>query len=212
MLGGLVSAVAGPIVGGLLGMQGARDQNQSSAKEAQKNRDFQERMSNTQHQRQVTDLRAAGLNPILSANSGAGTPSGSTAQVVNEMEPAISTAKQAAMIKNQLEQQKENIKLTKQQENTTYFQGMKNAVDANLGREMIKNARRTNDQIHAQTKFIQQNTYLQKLLEPGAENEAWMNEQLQDMAPGTRSGLTILKDLIGVGNSAKALSAIKKRK
>lgn len=48
--------------------------------EASKNRDFQRTMSNTSHQREVGDLRAAGLNPILSARHGASTPPGASAQ------------------------------------------------------------------------------------------------------------------------------------
>ena len=51
-----------------------------NAEEAQKNRDFQREMSNTAHQRQVKDLRRAGLNPILSAKyGGASSPAGNVA-------------------------------------------------------------------------------------------------------------------------------------
>lgn len=52
---------------------------QFNAEEAAKNRNWQELMSNTAHQREIRDLQAAGLNPILSAMGGNGASVGSGA-------------------------------------------------------------------------------------------------------------------------------------
>lgn len=52
-----------------------------SAHQAELQRAWSERLANTAHQREMKDLIAAGLNPVLTATGGAGaaTPSGSTA-------------------------------------------------------------------------------------------------------------------------------------
>lgn len=115
MLGSLISGGLG-LVGDLYSAHQARS-------ESARNRSFQQQMSDTAHQREVEDLRKAGLNPILSVNrSGASTPSGSMAPPP-QMNSAVSNYNQSRLISEQIknigmdtEVKKENADLLQMQQ------------------------------------------------------------------------------------------------
>lgn len=90
---GLVSGGAGIIGGVVEGIMARKAQDRQMA--------FQERMSSTAHQREVADLRAAGLNPMLSVNAGASAPVGAGMDIPDfsrAAQEAVSSAQQSKKI------------------------------------------------------------------------------------------------------------------
>lgn len=105
----LFSGGAG-ILGGIMqnnaNKQLQADANNANMAIAADNRRWQEMMSNTAHQREVEDLKKAGLNPILSATGGSGASSGSapTASVqAAKMEDVLGKGVSSALASRQLE-------------------------------------------------------------------------------------------------------------
>jgi len=68
----------------LLGYRGAQETNAASAQAANAQIEFQREMSNTAYQRQVQDLKAAGINPMMVTHlGGSSTPQGAMPMFVN---------------------------------------------------------------------------------------------------------------------------------
>lgn len=117
----LVSAGSN-IISGHMGSSAQKETNKQNLKIAREQMAFQERMSSSAHQRQVKDLRAAGLNPMLSVNTGASAPAGASATMENPFTPqqqgieaATSTALEFRKLKKDVELADQAIKNQKQE-------------------------------------------------------------------------------------------------
>jgi len=195
--------------------------NAASARAAERNRQFQERMSSTAHQREVLDLRRAGINPALRQMSGASTPSGEMPSYESPGAAGVASALQAKLLEAQIGEIRARTALTTENTQTvaemrdpqiaiarqtlSKLESETDLTDVQRSRAMqelrdllplmLERARKEIDLTVSSARAAQAKAVLDELAQSGAVNEAQFNEFIGSGGPLTRFVVEMIRML-----------------
>ncbi|QXP07923.1 MAG: DNA pilot protein [Arizlama microvirus] len=217
IIGGAIAGIGSMIGAGMsntANAQNAQDAGNFNAAEAAKNRDWQQQMSNSAYQRQVTDMKQAGLNPMLSANmSGASSPSGSmgsmqAARMENVLGQGISSAMESRRLKKELDATDSQISLNKAYDGAQKAQMKQSEASAKVAE---KNAQVIDAELPAIRQKAKTDTKINRINEKMATTDAILNRTNQ-VSGIINNAASALKPSITWKNSPRAGDILMNRK